>query len=317
MADVYDKSAIEIATRRHGVVTTWELQRRGVSHAHVRLLSESRHWERVHPTVLRRVGTPSTDAQRVAIGVLGCGSGAAVAAIGAARWWGASGCAQWPLEVVGTAKPRNVPFGVRYHQIRRLPSSWTTQLDGVPVVRPELCALQLFARSSAARAARLTDAMWSRRLLSGPSIAAFLADMGAMGRNGTAGLRAYLDLRGPGYIPPESGLEARAWAILAEAGIQVRRQVDVGSGERWTGRVDGAVVGTRVLIEVQSARYHGALLDQEADKARLAALRAAGFTVVEITDDEVWSRPSEVVRKVLAGIELDRQRQRTNEPPSP
>jgi len=305
---VYDEPAIQIATRRHGVVATWELLRRGMPHAHIGQLVASRHWERVHPTVLRRVGSAATREQRVAIGVLGCGPGTAAAAIGAARWWGASGCAQWPLEVVGTAKPRNIPTGVSYRQIRRLPVSWTTQLDGVPVVRPEMCALQLFARASVTRAARLTDSMWSRRLLSGPSIAAFLADMGAMGRNGTAGLRAYLDQRGPGYIPPESGLEARAWAILADAGIQVRRQVDVGDEQRWTGRVDGAVVGTCVLIEVQSARYHGALVDQEADRVRIAALNAAGFTVVEITDDDVWSRPDEVVRKTRLGIELDRQR---------
>ncbi len=35
------------------------------------------------------------------------------------------------------------------------------------------------------------------RLLSGPSIAAVLSDMGERGRNGIAGLRAYLDERGP------------------------------------------------------------------------------------------------------------------------
>ena len=61
-----------------------------------------------------------------------------------------------------------------------------------------------------------------------------------------------------------------------------------------------------VVVEVQSWRYHGALVDREADAVRVKQLEAAGFTVVEITDDEVWSQPWQVVRKVEAGIELDR-----------
>ena len=198
----------------------------------------------------------------------------------------------------------------RYRQIRRLPSTWVTELDGVPVVRPELLSLQLFAATSPMRAARLVDSLWAMRLLSGPSIGRLLDDMGAMGRNGTAGLREYLAARGPGYIPPASRLEARAWEILAEVGIDVRRQVDLGSETAWTGRVDGLVVGTKVVVEVQSWRYHAALVDQEADTVRIERLEAAGFTVVEVTDDDVWSQPRELVRKVQAGIDHDRRRRR-------
>lgn len=102
-------------------------------------------------------------------------------------------------------------------------------------------------------------------------------------------------------------MEGRAWEILAEAGIEVRRQVNLGS-EAWTGRVDGLVVGTRVVIEIQSWRYHGALVDREADALRIKHLEADGFTVVEVTDDHVWSDPGEVVRRVSAAIVLDRTR---------
>ena len=36
------------------------------------------------------------------------------------------------------------------------------------------------------------------------------------------------------------------------------------------------------------------------DAARLAALRASGFVVVEVTEEEVWHRPHEVVQRVGA-----------------
>jgi len=282
---VHDERALELATARHGVVAVWELRRDGVPAGDIRWLQQSRHWELVAPGVLRRVGSHRSTAQALAVGVLGCGPSTAAATLGAARWWGLTGCAQWPLDVVGTRTLRHFPDRVRYRQIRRLPGTWTTTLDGVPVVRPELLALQLFGACRPQRASRLVDSLWSMRVLSGPSIATFLGDMGAMGRNGTAGLRE----------------------ILAEAGIEVRRQVNVGS-EAWTGRVDGLVVGTRVVIEIQSWRYHGALVDHEADALRIKHLEADGFTVVEVTDDHVWSDPGEVIRRVSAAIVLDRTR---------
>jgi very-short-patch-repair endonuclease len=299
---MYDERALQLASDRHGVVAVWELRRAGVSQDAIRQLYDSRHWERVDGVVLRRVGSPATRGQRLATAVLGCGPDSAATGLGAGRWWGLSGCRQWPLPVVGVRWLRRTPDDVAFRQVRRLPPSWTTQLDGVPIVRPELCALHLFADCSPERACRLVDSLWSMRLLSGPSIDRFLRDMGAMGRNGTAGLRDYLAARGPEYVPPASRLEDRAWEILAGAGIEVRRQVDLGSQAEWTGRVDGIVVGTHVVIEIQSWRYHGALVDRDADRVRIARLVAAGFTVVEITDDEVWSQPAVVVRKVQDGI---------------
>jgi very-short-patch-repair endonuclease len=138
------------------------------------------------------------------------------------------------------------------------------------------------------------------RLLSGPSIASLLDDMGARGRNGIAGLRTYLDERGPGYVPPASNLESRVKQILLAAGIAVRCQVDSG-GDRWTGRVDFRCDDWPV-IEVQSEAHHSALVDSLADEQRLAALRAAGFEVVELWDTLVWSDADAVVRAVRPGI---------------
>ena len=305
---MYDDLAIELAAARHGVVATWELRARGANGRNVEQIARSRQWEQASPTVWVRRGSPATTAQRVAISVLDAGPGVALSFLSGARWWGLTGCAQWPVEVVTAGRPPRRETSARVHRIRRLPRTWITELDGLPVVRPELLALQLFAACRPDRATRLVDSLWSRRVLSGPAIMCFLADMGAMGRNGTAGLREYIDARGPDYVPPATGLEARAWEILAGAGIQVRRQVDAGGEIAWTGRVDGLVLGTRVIVEVQSFRYHGALVDQEADDRRIKQLEADGFTVVEVTDDEVWSRPSEVVRKVEAGMALDRTR---------
>jgi very-short-patch-repair endonuclease len=169
----------------------------------------------------------------------------------------------------------------------------------VPVVRPELLALQLFADHSDRRAERLVDRLWSMRLLSGRSIGACLSDLGERGRNGTAGLRVYLDRRGDDYVPPASGLESRVMELLQEAWIPMRRQVDSG-GERWTGRVDFRHEELPLIVEVQSEAHHTALVDVEHDAARQKDLEKAGFVVLEAWDTDVWQRPRQFVADVAA-----------------
>ena len=92
--------------------------------------------------------------------------------------------------------------------------------------------------------------------------------------------------------------EGRFAEVLERAGqTPMRRQVDSG-GDRWVGRVDFRDEDLPLLVEVQSETYHLALTDARDDEVRLAALRGAGFEVVEVTDAQVWHRPDEVVDAV-------------------
>jgi very-short-patch-repair endonuclease len=64
------------------------------------------------------------------------------------------------------------------------------------------------------------------------------------------------------------------------------------------GRVDFRDAHLPLIVEVQSEHYHSALVDREHDARRLAALRDAGFVVVEVSEEQVWHRPAEVVEAV-------------------
>ena len=105
-------------------------------------------------------------------------------------------------------------------------------------------------------------------------------------------MREILDARGDHWIPPASGLESRAMALLEEAGLHgFDRQVDLGHDE-WVGRVDFVDMRARVVIEVQSDRHHAALSSRRDDAERFASLEAAGFVVVTVWEDELWHRPA-------------------------
>ena len=290
-----------IAADHHGVVSTTMLRAAGApKHATHRLFDHPR-WEVVTDEVIRSIGSPPTTQQRVVAAVLDAGPASAVSHLSAANRWGRSGCRLFPVHVVRERITQRRPRLAVPHRVRSLPEGLVTELDGVPIVRPELCAMQLFAVCSPERAERLVEAMRSDRLLSGPSLIRFVEEYGARGRNGVGRLRTYVEARGPGYIPPASGVEARFMQLMRDAGLEFRRQVDLG-GEHWTGRVDFLHEVDPLVIEVQSERYHSALVDREADRQRLEALRANGFEVLEVTDTLIWSDPAEVIRRVTTAL---------------
>lgn len=178
-------------------------------------------------------------------------------------------------------------------------------IDGIPVVRPALLLLQLAPMVSPDRLKRILDALWNRRLLSGPSVRTELAHVMHRGRPGTAAIRDLLDSLPDRYVPPASGLEGRFAKVLVDAGLpEMRRQVDLGSGERWCGRVDFVDAHLPLVVEVDSERYHAALSSQADDAVRQTRLEAAGFRVERVTDFQVWHRAREVASTVRAARQL-------------
>ena len=80
----------------------------------------------------------------------------------------------------------------------------------------------------------------------------------------------------------------------------MRRQVEISGEDGWIGRVDFRDHPLPVVVEVQSERFHRGLLVEQRDAERIARLRATGLEVIEITDEDIFFRPSEVLAKVDA-----------------
>jgi very-short-patch-repair endonuclease len=195
---------------------------------------------------------------------------------------------------------RRRPLG-KVHNLVVVPEKWVTTLNGIRVVRPELAAYQACGFMSPARAARTFDALWSRGLLSGRSARACLEDLQQRGRDGTVVYRQIVKARGDDYVPPASNLESRVKELAEEAGIKLRRQVDLG-GEQWSGRVDFYEDDVKLVVEVQSELHHTSLVDVQADAQRRARLEAAGFTFLEVWDTDIWARPGSVTYRIRQAI---------------
>ncbi|MDP9452621.1 MAG: endonuclease domain-containing protein [Actinomycetota bacterium] len=55
-------------------------------------------------------------------------------------------------------------------------------------------------------------------------------------------------------------------------------------------------------MEIDSEIHHSSKLDRESDARRDEALRAAGFEVLRVSDEQLWERPQEVVDRVRVVI---------------
>ena len=290
-----------LAERQHGLIAVSQARAEGLSYSGAYRLRAARTWEPITHDVLRRVGSRRTAEQQAMAAVLDAGGDAALSHVPGAALWGVRGCLLRPCAITTTKSSLRRTELAATHVVRSLPPHWRTVHRDIPVVRPELLALQLFAVCHEERAERFVERLWPLGTLSGGSIGTFLDDMGARGRNGTAALRRYLEPRGPDYTPTASGLETRVMQLLRRVEVPVRRQINAG-GEHWTGRVDFVHLGLPLIIEVQSEAYHSSLIEQEDDAIRIAALEADGFIVVEVTDTDAWSRPQVLLDKTRASL---------------
>lgn len=285
-----DGAMCDLAERQHGVLATWQAMQLGLRRQELHRL----RWVRPTPRVLVRPGAPRTDRQGLLIGVLDAGPGAAIASTSAAWLWGARGFRPRPMHVVRPAGASRRPSTLaEVHEVHDLLPHHIKVVDAIPVVSPSRVVCELCA-THPHRAARVLDDFWSDRLLDGRTFRRTVEELRDRGRTGSTLFRELDAERGPDYVPPASGLERRFMEICP---WPMRRQVDRGD-EEWCGRVDFVATDHRVVAEIQSERFHSSLVDKAADAARKARLEAAGITVVEIWDHEVWHTPGVAIERL-------------------
>ena len=310
-----ETTARELAAARRGAVSRTLLRKAGCSNASIDRLFSHPRWVEQSDQVITLAGLPPDPLTPLSVAVLDQGGDAVVSHACAGPSWGLESLRRDPVHLLTTSSSTRQTSLAVVHRVRSFPANWTTWKDGIPIVRPELLALQLFTFCTPERAARLTDRLWSERVLSGRSIERFLEQLGRRGRTGTAGLRAYFDERGRDYTPPASGLESRADELFIESRADMRRQVDSGDDEHWTGRVDFRHETLPLVIEIQSEKYHSSLTDRAADAARRERFESAGYVFLEITDTMIWSSPGLVVSMVRAATERARRQCRKGNVP--
>ncbi|MEX2659927.1 MAG: DUF559 domain-containing protein [Acidimicrobiales bacterium] len=100
-------------------------------------------------------------------------------------------------------------------------------------------------------------------------------------------------------MPPASELEARFRDLVRLAGIrdEMVLQANLG-GEEWIGRVDVLFPAARLVVELDSRRWHTSRMAVAADADRFHRLELAGWRVLQITWRRLMDDPIGVVHEL-------------------
>lgn len=78
-------------------------------------------------------------------------------------------------------------------------------------------------------------------------------------------------------------------------------EVNLGTVDRWVGRVDFVWRAARLIVEVDGTQ-HSAPLDRRADAARDAAFGGDGWTILRVTRWDLVHAPEKVVAKIRTAL---------------
>jgi very-short-patch-repair endonuclease len=224
--------------------------------------------------------------------VLACGPGAVLSHRSAAAHWGLLATSQARIDVTAP-RSRDGTGGIRVHRARSLDDRDTTAHEGIPITTVARTLLDLAATVRPDRLERAYAQALHLRLYDHRAIAALLARTN--GHRGKSAL-AHATARDPKWT--RNRFEARFLQLIRDNSLPeplVNHVLD--APDHGHCEVDFYWPKQRLIVETDGWETHGTRAAFEADRAKDAALTAAGQRVVRFT---WWTDPELAVRRVKA-----------------
>ncbi len=251
--------------------------------------------ERVLQGVYRPAWVPLSHAMKCRAACLVLPDAAVVTGVSAATVLGARLAGADDDVMVAVPEGITVPTrsGVVVRKVRNGPLRGRA-LDGVRLAHAFRMAFDAAARQPLHRAVANLDAIVRQGLVSEHDLVTWLADRGDNHVRAVRAAAALVDARAVSV--PESVTRVH----LRTAGFDVQPQYRVRRGSRVIARVDLAIPELKIAIEYDG-RWHEDQTQRGLDNDRLAALRAAGWTVIVVTA-ELLRHPQRLVAVVRAAV---------------
>ena len=291
-----DRALAELAHRQWGVLSLTQLRDFGLGARAVQLRAQSGRLRRVHRGVYAIGGAALPREGRDLAAVLACGEGAVLSHVSAAVHWGVLSYDAPRPEVTATASKAGAP-GIRLHRTRSLDARDTTIHRGIPITTLAKTFLDLAASSPKNHLEHALGQALRNQVYDHRAITDVLDRH--HGLRGTKALRkATAD--DPAFTRGE--LERRFRALCRRAGLpQPLSNVDVADADNHPHEVDFFFPAHRLVVETDGWRDHGTRVAFERDRAKDAALVAAGYAVLRFTKRQIADDPDTVAARVRAG----------------
>jgi len=272
----------------------------------------------VHPGVYRHAASLDTPEGRILAAVKAAGPAAAASGPSAMRLYGVRGEWDERPEITLLGTEHLALNGVRVRRIDRLRPGDVHRRFGVPVLAPPVALLLLGASVPRDKVVTAVHDMVFQRFTTGTRLLDALDVYGGRGRRGTVAFRRAVRSLDRDGKATQTNLELDLLRLLRLHGFPepVLQHPAVGSDGR-SYRLDVAYVEQLLDLEADGDRWHLSEPDRRRDKARDAALVAAGWAVHRFGSPDIHLHPARTLATICRSLAVDRRsaslnRQRTD-----
>jgi hypothetical protein len=283
-----DRVIAHIAARQQRQLKRSQLLAAGWDDDAIRWRIKAGRLYREHPGVYSLGCRAVTPLERAMAAVLACGPGAALSHGSAMALWGIWKRWQSPFHVT-TSRDRR-PKGIRVHRVRALDRRDVTRQHGIPVTTLARTLLDQAPHMSPKSLTRAINDARQDHYLQLDALAEVLA------RNSTHRGRAKLAWtlgRAP-ERPTRSQFEDDFPAFCERYGLPRPQMNAIVCGYE----VDALFAEEKVIVELDSWRFHSSRVSFESDRGRDADTLVAGFATVRLTRERYRRHPAREAQRL-------------------
>jgi len=313
-----DQELLQVALGQSGAITTSQALERGCTHSQLRRRQGAGRLVRVRRGLYVVAGFPDTWEQRLWLEVLAAGAGTAVSTAAASALHGFRRSRPGAVEIQTTEGGNHRPLFGTIHETFWMPPSHIVHINGLPVTSVARTVFDqagqprhpLAFRNELLRANHTKEITWlvnhairdhGMRML---DLDRVLASTGRRGKPGTAIIREVVADLGVDYAASASELQDMFTEFLdAHRIARPDEEIDLGTSDRWVGRVDFVWRGAKLIVEVDGSQ-HRAPLDRRSDRARDAAFDGDGWDVIRVTRWDLVNEPEKLAAQIRAALAL-------------
>lgn len=291
----------QLAARQHGLATTTQARRVGVSAKQLRSHIAKEFLIKVAPTVLKVAGSPPTIEQEILAAAWSCGPTGTSSYLTAAWLHEFDNTTYRPRPNVTVIRPARGNHSLaRVRQTLALDDVDRTTVRGIPATTPTRTIIDAAADTTPNQLEVLLDSALRNGLTSKPRLLWRLEALGTSGRPGVANLLALLGEDQVAQQRCESWLESESLRLFRRAGLprpEVQRVERDRNGK--VIRCDFAFGEGLLVVEVSGHKTHSTRQQRRADAERRAELALLGIVHLEFTYEDVTQRPDYVTQRVF------------------
>jgi very-short-patch-repair endonuclease len=292
------EAVLSLAATQHSLFTTKQALTCGLSHDELGTWARHGRIARASKGVWMVAGAAPTRERDARAVLLAHGHGAVLCRSSAAWCWEVPGHPLAPVQVL-RGRDQHLPGIATARTSRALAPCDITQRRGLRVTAPTRTIFDLAGTQHPDRTRRDLNGLMARGLTTLELLDEALDRLAAKGRSGIATMRALIAEAHEKGAPAGSNLELTAEEILGLAGMRaMRRQVEICDADGFVARVDFGDPHLRLIVEVDSDRFHHGPVDRQLDDHKTARLEASGWTVIRVTEQEIWHGRTALVNRL-------------------